>query len=128
MTIFNGENLESQKGVNRLDFSAFTQVNKPLIAKFLAEFTAQKLFRASMIRGQYSELSGVPESSKFDRVLVFDESKLALPNGAEKNNSYNIFNRICLESRKYGLALFLASQRVKHYSKKYYLMFLQNYS
>ena len=118
MTIFNGEKPKITKGVNRLDFSAFTQVNKPLIAKFLAEFTAQKLFRASMIRGQYSELSGVPEGSKFDRVLVFDESKLALPNGAEKNNSYNIFNRLVSESRKYGLALFLASQRVEHYSEE----------
>jgi DNA helicase HerA-like ATPase len=118
MTIFNGEKPKITKGVNRLDFSAFTQVNKPLIAKFLAEFTAQKLFRASMIRGQYSELSGVLEGTKFDRVLVFDESKLALPNGAEKNNSFNIFNRLCSESRKYGLALFLASQRVEHYSEE----------
>ena len=118
MTIFNSEKPRITKGVNRLDFSAFTQVNKPLIAKFLAEFTAQKLFRASMIRGQYSELEGVTDGSKFDRILVFDESKLALPNGAEKNNSYNIFNRICLESRKYGLALFLASQRVEHYSEE----------
>ena len=32
MTIFNGEKPRITKGVNRLDFSAFTQVNKPLIA------------------------------------------------------------------------------------------------
>lgn len=118
MTIFNGEKPRITKGVNRLDFSAFTQVNKPLIAKFLAEFTAQKLFRSSMLRGQYSELVGVPEGSKFDRVLIFDESKLALPHGAEKNNPYNIFSRLVGESRKYGLALFLASQRVEHYSEE----------
>ena len=114
MTIFNGEKPKIIKGINRLDFSAFTQVNKPLIAKFLAEFTAQKLFRASMLRGQYSKLG--KEDSKFDRVLVFDESKLALPHGAEKSNPYNIMNRLCTESRKYGLALFLASQRIEHYS------------
>ena len=116
MTIFNGEKPKIIKGINRLDFSAFTQVNKPLIAKFLAEFTAQKLFRASMLRGHYSDLSNVPEGSKFDRVLVFDESKLALPHGTEKSNSFNIFNRLITESRKFGLALFLASQRVEHYS------------
>lgn len=116
MTIFNGEKPKIIKGINRLDFSAFTQVNKPLIAKFLAEFTAQKLFRASMLRGQYSELTNVPEGSKFDRVLVFDESKLALPHGIEKSNPYNIMNRFVTESRKYGIALFLASQRVEHYS------------
>ena len=114
MTIFNGEKPKIIKGINRLDFSAFTQVNKPLIAKFLAEFTAQKLFRASMLRGQYSKLG--KEDSKFDRVLVFDESKLALPHGTEKSNPYNIMNRLCTESRKYGLALFLASQRIEHYS------------
>ncbi len=118
MTIFNGAKPRITKGINRLDFSAFTQVNKPLIAKFLAEFTAQKLFRASMQRGQYSELNDTPMGSKFDRILIFDESKLALPHGAEKNNPFNIFSRIVAESRKYGLAVCLASQRVEHYSEE----------
>ena len=114
MGIFNGATPRLIRGVNRLDFSAFTQVNKPLIARFLAEFTAQKLFRASMASGHYNQRDG----DKFNRVLVFDESKLALPDGKEKSNPYNVMNRIVTESRKYGLALFLASQRLDHYSQE----------
>ncbi len=118
MTIFNGEKARIIKGINRLDFSSFTQVNKPLIAKFLAEFTAQKLFRATMLRGNYEDLDYVMDNTRFDRVLIFDESKLALPHGMEKNNPYNIMNRITTEARKFGISLVLASQSLEHYSQE----------
>lgn len=112
MSIFNGEKPRITSGINRLDFSAFTAINKPNIARFLAEFTAQKIFRASMNSGTFAGHDGI----KFRWVLAFDESKLALPSGREKSNPYNIMNRIVTEARKYGLALFLASQRLEHYN------------
>ncbi len=118
LSIFNGKAPVLKKGINRIDMSAFTSIGKPLTAKFLGEFIAQKFFRASMIRGEYSKLENTGKNKKCDRVLVFDESKLALPTGMEKENAYNIMNRIVTESRKYGLALILASQRLNHYSEE----------
>lgn len=47
-----------------------------------------------------------------------DESKLVLPQGKEKENPYQSFNRIASESRKYGLGLVLASQKPTHYPQE----------
>ena len=118
LSIFNGKAPKLKRGINRMDVSSFTSIGKPLTAKFLGEFIAQKFFRSSMLRGEYSKLDNVGANKKCDRVLIFDESKLALPTGTEKENSYNIMNRIVTESRKYGLALVLASQRLSHYSEE----------
>jgi len=116
MSIFDDTKPKLIKGINRLDFSAFTAINKPLIAKFLAEFIAQKLFRSSMMRGEFENLENVGDI-KYDRVLIIDESKLALPQGREKDNPYHVMNRITTESRKYGMAVCIVSQRLEHYTK-----------
>jgi len=116
--IFNGKTPKLKRGINRFDLSAFTANNQPLTAKFISEFIMQKFFRATMIRGEYSKYDKKIPNTKFDRVMVVDESKLALPHGAEKENPYNVINRIVTESRKYGLALILASQRLSHYSEE----------
>lgn len=118
MSIFKGEKPKLIKGINRLDLSAFTSISKPLTAKFIGEFISQKFFRACMLRGEYDRLASREPNTKCDRVLIFDESKLALPTGIEKENPFNPFNRIVSESRKYGLALILASQRLNHYSEE----------
>ena len=118
LSIFSGDSPKLVKGINRMDMSAFTSIGKPLTAKFLGEFIAQKFFRSSMIRGEYSKLKNRGTNLKCDRVLIFDESKLALPSGMEKENFYNPMNRLVTEGRKYGLALVLASQRLNHYSEE----------
>lgn len=118
MSIFSDNKPKLLTGVNRLDFSAFTAINKPLTAKFLSEFIAQKLFRSSMIRGEYDKLENKKSNTKFDRVLIIDESKLAMPHGREKDNPYNIMNRIVSESRKYGFMLGIVSQRLNHYTEE----------
>lgn len=118
LSIFNGTAPKLKKGINRIDLSAFTSISKPMTAKFLSEFIAQKFFRACMLRGEYDKISSAPENTKFDRIMIFDESKLALPVGVAKEDPFNIFNRILTESRKYGLAVILASQRLNHYSEE----------
>ena len=38
--------------------------------------------------------------------------------GKEKENPYNIFNRIVTESRKYGMGLIIVSQRPSHFPQE----------
>ena len=118
MSIFNNNKPVLKSGVNRFDFSAITAVDKPLVAKFLSEIIAQKLFRSSAIRGEYKNLKDKKPGSKFDRMLVIDESRLVMPHGKEKDNPYQIMNRIVLEARKFGLGLTIASQRLNHYTEE----------
>lgn len=114
---FFGSNLPKLKrGINRIDLSAFTSIGKPLIAKLISELLMQKFFRSAMVRGEYKFSKQYIPGTKFDRVIVIDESKIAMPSGVEKNDHFNIINRIVTESRKFGLAIILASQRIDHYS------------
>jgi DNA helicase HerA-like ATPase len=119
MSIFEDKKPTIMQGmINRIDLSTFTSLNKPFIAKFASEFILEKIFRGTKNRGEYSKLPNRVPGTKFDVVAVFDESKIVLPDGKEKENPYNPFNRIIRESRKYGFALVSASQRINHYSQE----------
>jgi DNA helicase HerA-like ATPase len=82
---------------------------------FFADTVIQKIFRAVKMRGEYRKLG---RGNKVDTIIVIDESKLILPTGKDKENPYNILNRIVTESRKYGLALIIVSQRPDHFPEE----------
>ena len=114
---FFGNNLPKLKrGINRIDLSAFTSIGKPLVAKLISELLMQKFFRSAMLRGEYQYSKSYMPNTKFDRAIIIDESKIALPSGAEKKDPFNIINRIVTEARKFGVSIILASQRIDHYS------------
>lgn len=103
-------------GVNRIDLSGFTNVAKPEFALFFVELSIQRIFRKCKIKGEYQKRTDKSRGDKVDTFVIADESRLILPNGREKDNPYNILNRVVLEARKYGLGLILASQRISHYN------------
>ena len=114
---FFGNNLPKLKrGINRIDLSAFTSIGKPLVAKLISELLMQKFFRSAMLRGEYRYSKNYIPNTNFDRAIIIDESKIALPSGAEKKDPFNIINRIVTEARKFGVSIILASQRIDHYS------------
>lgn len=115
---FFGENLPKLKrGINRIDLSAFTSIGKPLVAKLISELLMQKFFRSALLRGEYKNSKSYVPDTKFDRAIIIDESKITLPSGSEKNDPFNIINRLSTEARKFGISLILASQRINHYSE-----------
>lgn len=103
------------KGVVRFDISGFTNIDKPLEAMFFSDITIQKIFRAVKLRGEYRKLG---KEGKCDTFIVVDESKIILPTGKDKENPYNLFNRIVTEARKYGLGLIIVSQRPDHFPQE----------
>jgi len=110
--IFNENKPPVSKGVVRYDISGFTSVDKPMEAMFFADIMIQRIFRAVKLRGEYRNKSDAFKAShgqKVDTFIVIDESKLILPTGKEKENPYNILNRIVTEARKFGLALIIVS-------------------
>jgi GTPase SAR1 family protein len=114
-SVFNDNKPPKAKGVVRYDISGFTNVDKPSEAMFFADTVIQKIFRAVKMRGEYRKLG---KRGKADTFIVIDESKLILPTGKDKENPYNILNRIVTESRKYGMALIIVSQRPDHFPEE----------
>jgi len=111
-SVFSDNKPPKAKGVVRYDISGFTNVSEPKEAMFFADTVIQKIFRAVKMRGEYRKLG---KKGKVDTFVVIDESKLILPTGKDKENPYNILNRIVTESRKYGMALIIVSQRPEHF-------------
>lgn len=114
-SVFNDNKPPKTKGIVRYDISGFTNVDKPSEAMFFADTVIQKIFRAVKMRGEYRKLR---KKGKADTFIVIDESKLILPTGKDKENPYNILNRIVTESRKYGMALIIVSQRPEHFPEE----------
>ncbi len=88
------------------------------IQLFFCDVLLAKVFRAKRMRGEYSNYHDKSRGNRTDTYVVIDESKLVLPQGKEKENPYQSFNRIASESRKYGLGLVLASQKPTHYPEE----------
>ena len=114
-SVFNDNKPPKAKGVVRYDISGFTNTDKPSEAMFFADTVIQKIFRAVKMRGEYRKLG---KRGKADTFVVIDESKLILPTGKDKENPYNILNRIVTESRKFGMALIIVSQRPEHFPEE----------
>jgi len=114
-SVFNDNKPPKARGIVRYDISGFTNVDKPSEAMFFADTVIQKIFRAVKMRGEYRKLG---KRGKADTFIVIDESKLILPTGKDKENPYNILNRIVTESRKYGMALIIVSQRPDHFPEE----------
>jgi len=112
-SVFNDNRPPKRKGIVRYDISGFTNTDKPSEAMFFADTVIQKIFRAVKIRGEYKKLKN--KKGKVDTFVIIDESKLVLPTGKDKENPYNILNRIVTESRKYGMGLIIVSQRPEHF-------------
>ena len=112
-SVFNDNRPPKRKGIVRYDISGFTNTDKPSEAMFFADTVIQKIFRAVKIRGEYRKLKN--RKGKADTFVIIDESKLVLPTGKDKENPYNILNRIVTESRKYGMGLIIVSQRPEHF-------------
>jgi len=102
------------RGVNRYNIAGFTNAAKPHLALFFADIMIQKIFRANKARGEYRLLPNA--MGKVDTFIVIDESKLVMPTGKEKENPFNIFNRIVTEIRKFGVGLIIVSQRIDHFN------------
>ena len=119
--IFNENKPHSAKGVVRYDISGFTSVDKPMEAMFFADIMIQRIFRAVKLKGEYRTNSNSYKQrygEKTSTFIVIDESKLILPTGKEKENPYNILNRVVTESRKFGLGLIIVSQRPSHFPEE----------
>lgn len=108
ISALNGEKPPATSGVIRYDMSGLTNMAKPTQAIFLSDVLCQGIFRAYKMNhmAKPQAVTGI----KTKAFIVIDESKLVLPNGAEKNDSFNIFNRIISESRKFFLSLILVTQ------------------
>ncbi|MGB0990403.1 MAG: helicase HerA domain-containing protein [Halarcobacter sp.] len=118
MNIFTQQKPKLVAGLNRIDLTGFTNTAKPEYALFFIDLSIQRIFRKCKLLGEYSKR---PEEKrrrgeKVETYVVADESRLILPTGKEKDNPYNILNRVVLEARKYGLGIIFASQRIEHYS------------
>lgn len=114
-SVFNDNKPPKSKGVVRYDISGFTNTDKPSEAMFFSDTLIQKIFRAVKMRGEYRKLG---KRGKADTFIIIDESKLILPTGKDKENPYNILNRIVTESRKFGMALIIVSQRPEHFPEE----------
>jgi len=114
-SVFNDNKPPKSKGVVRYDISGFTNTDKPSEAMFFSDTLIQKIFRAVKMRGEYRKLG---KKGKADTFIIIDESKLILPTGKDKENPYNILNRIVTESRKFGMALIIVSQRPEHFPEE----------
>lgn len=115
-----GENPFPQiDGVVRFDISGYTTIGKPEEAIFFINYVLYMYFRMIKERGEYRFM---PEEYKAihgkfcDFFCFIDESKLILPTGRDKENPYNIINRIITEARKYGGGMGIISQRIEHFS------------
>jgi hypothetical protein len=116
-SIFNDKKPPRTRGVVRYDMSGLTSAEKPTEAMFLADITIQEIFRNIKQQGEFSKRTK-DKNIKTSTFIVIDESKLVLPSGKEKENPYNILNRIVTEARKYGLALIIVSQRPSHFPQE----------
>jgi len=113
-SIFKENKPPKARGVVRYNISGFTNIDKPLEAMFFNDIIVQKIFRAVKMRGEYRKIA----NNKCDTFIVIDESKIILPTGKDKENPYNLFNRIVTEARKYGLGLIIVSQRPNHFPQE----------
>ena len=104
--VFSQNNPVIKKRLVRFDMSPLNEQ----IQIFLSDVIIQRIFRKSKKSKNLNK--GIKA------FIVIDESKLILPYGKEKENPFNYINRIVSESRKYGLGIILASQRIAHYSEE----------
>lgn len=116
MEIFNQKRPRLIKGLNIINISSFTNADKPELAKFFIDLFFQRVFRKCKLKGKYIDRPGIEPDTKFDTVLAVDESRLLLPTGKDRDNPYNIHNRIALEGRKFGVAELFGTQRPTHAS------------
>ena len=109
--IFQGRRpIEFNAQVMRFDLSGLTNANKPKHAIFFSELLLYHVFRQLKMRGEYHKYHDKSRGRKVSDYIIIDESKLVLPTGAERDNPYNIQNRIASEARKYGLGVIWAAQ------------------
>lgn len=111
-TLFNGDVPTPTLGVNRYDISGFTNAGTPELALAFAKILVTRIFRANKIYGKRP----MPRGRKVHTFIVIDESKMLLPQGKEKDNPFDIHNRLSTEVRKFGVANITVSQRVDHFS------------
>ena len=104
--VFSQKNPVIKKRLVRFDMSPLNEQ----LQIFLSDAIIQRIFRKSKKSKNLNK--GIKA------FIVIDESKLILPHGKEKENPFNYINRIVSESRKYGLGIVLASQRIAHYSEE----------
>lgn len=113
--VFNDNKPPKAQGIVRYDISGFTNIEKPTEAMFFADITIQEIFRNIKMLGEYknrSEEYRLRRGKKCDKFIVIDESKLVLPTGSDKENPFNILNRIVSEARKFGLGLIMIYTKV----------------
>lgn len=115
--LFNKNIPPVKPGLNRYDISKHKQETQV----FFMEVIAFKLFNATKLRGDYSNLpSSIREKrgEKNDTFLAIDEAQVVLPdvNSKEKESGGQIINRIASESRSKGLGLILVSQSLGKFS------------
>lgn len=115
-SVFNDNRPPKAKRV-RYDISGFTNADKPSEAMFFAYTVIQKIFRGVKMRGEFRKKS-YAKGRKADTYVIIDESKLILPTGKDKENPYNILNRVVTEARKYGMCLIIVSQRPGHFPEE----------
>lgn len=117
--IFHGETIQlHNEGLIRYDLSELTTEGKPTSAILFVEILLNQIFRFTKSRGLYSKLKTKKKGKKYDTVIVMDESKLTLPTGGDKDNSFVLQHRIVSEGRKYGLCAIWASQMGKSFSRE----------
>jgi ABC-type dipeptide/oligopeptide/nickel transport system ATPase component len=116
LSVFSQKKPRLIEGLNRIVLNGFA-ANMPEVAKFITEVMCQKIFRVTMLKGEYKKRPGIKPNTKCDTYIIIDEGKIALPKGyKEKEDTFNVFNRIATESRKYGLGLIVATQSAAHFS------------
>ena len=117
--IFNGQPIEFYSdGLIRYDLSELTTEGKPTSAILFVEILLNHIFRFVKSRGPYANIKSKKKGRKYDTVIIMDESKLTLPTGSDKDNSFVLQHRIVSEGRKYGLAAIWASQLSQSFSKE----------
>lgn len=117
--IFNGEPIQLYSdGLIRYDLSELTTEGKPTSAILFVEILLNSIFRFVKSRGVYAKLKSKKKGKRYDTIIMMDESKLTLPTGSDKENSFVLQHRLASEGRKYGILCTWASQIARSFSKE----------
>lgn len=113
-TLFNDNYPKPKKGYNRYDISAYANAANPDLAIIFVDIFLQRLFRRHKGIGEYKPKDG----GKVHTFIVFDESKIIVPKGKDKEDPMAVLNRLFTEIRKYGCGIIIISQRLDHFSNE----------
>jgi len=121
LSIFSNNTPPEHDGIVRFDISGFTNIDKPMEALLFSDLIIQRKFRECKMKGEYDKRGDFIHAMYGEKCYTFvvvDESKLLLPYGQDKENPFNIINRLVTESRKFGFGLIIISQRLDHFPEE----------